>query len=58
MTEVKVLKSLSGTETSGVRLLRNQDLTLGLSPSVATNVELGVTKVTKVASKMLQYEPR
>ena len=56
MTDVKVLKSLAGTESSGVRLLKDQELTLSLSQSYATNLEFGVTKV--LASKLLEYEPR
>ena len=56
MTDVKVLKSLAGTESSGVRLLKNQELTLSLSQSCATTLEFGVTKV--LASKLLEYEPR
>ena len=56
MMDVKVLKSLAGTESSGVRLLKDQELTLSLSQSYATNLEFGVTKV--LASKLLEYEPR
>ena len=56
MTDVTVLKSLAGAQSSGVRLLKNHELTLSLSPCYATDVELGVQKV--LASKMLEYEPR
>ena len=56
MTDVKVLKSLAGKESTGVRLLKNQELTLSLSQSCATTVEFGVTKV--LASQLLEYEPR
>lgn len=56
MTDVKVLKSLAGTESSGVRLLKNHKLTLSLSQSCASSLEFGVTKV--LASKLLEYEPR
>ena len=55
MTDLKVLKALAREETSGVRLLKNQKLTLSLNPSYATDVGLGVTRV--LASKMLEYEP-
>ena len=56
MTDVKVLKSLAGKEGSGVRLLKNQDLTVSLSQTCATTLEFGVTKV--LSSKLLEYEPR
>ena len=56
MTDITVLKSLAGVQSSGVRLLKNHELTLSLSPCYATDVELGVQKV--LASKMLEYEPR
>ena len=54
--DVKVLKSLAGKESTGVKLLKNQELTLSLSQSCATPVEFGVKKV--LASKLLEYEPR
>ena len=56
MTDVKVLKSLAGTESSGVRLLKNHEMTLSLSRSCASSLEFGVTKV--LASKLLEFEPR
>ena len=56
MTDVKVLKSLAGTESSGVRLLKNHEMTLSLSRSWANSLEFGVTKV--LASKLLEFEPR
>ena len=56
MTDVKVLKSLTDTETSGVKLLKNQKLTLSLDKRYANSVDLGITKV--LASKFMEFEPR
>lgn len=55
MTDVKVLKSLTDTETSGVKLLKNQKLTLSLDKRYANSVDLGITKV--LASKFMEFEP-
>ena len=56
MMDVNVLKPLAGQESSGVRLRKNHQLTLSLSQSFATSVELGVAKV--LLTKFLEYEPR
>ena len=56
MIDVNLLKSLAGEESSGVRLMKDHELTLSLSQSFGTDVEFGVTKV--LLSKFLEFEPR
>ena len=56
MIDVNLLRSLAGEESSGVRLMKDHELTLSLSQSFATDVEFGVTKV--LLSKFLEFEPR
>ena len=56
MTDVKVLKSLSESVTSGIKLLKNHRLTLSLERRYVTSVDLGITKV--LASKYMEFEPR
>ena len=56
MIDVNLMKSLAGEESTGVRLMKDHDLSLSLSKGFATDVELGVTKV--LLSKFLEYEPR
>ena len=54
--DIKALKSLTKLETSGVKFLKNQELTLCLEKKYDKSVEFGVTKV--LASKYLEFDPR
>ena len=54
--DIKALKSLPKLETSGVKFLKNQELTLCLEKKYDKSVEFGVTKV--LASKYLEFDPR
>ena len=56
MTELILLKSLAGEESSGVNLMKDEELTLKLSESFTTDVEIGVKKV--LLTKFLEFEPR
>ena len=56
MTDVKILKSLTGSKDSGVKLLKNHEMTLSLDKHYDKYFDHGVTKV--LASKFLEFEPR
>ena len=56
MIDLNLLKSLAGEESSGVKLMKDQKLTLSLSKSFDKYVEIGVKKV--LLTKFLEYEPR
>ena len=54
--DIKAIKSLPKLETSGVKFLKNQELTLCLEKKYDKSVDFGVTKV--LASKYLEFDPR
>ena len=56
MIELNLLKSLAVEESSGVSLMKDQELTLSLSNCFANDVHIGVKKM--LLTKFLEFEPR
>lgn len=54
-TDVGILRSLSRSEFSGVRLLSGQEMTLSLDKSFTNSVNDGITEV--ISSKLMQFDP-